>query len=287
MRSAVSDGNNIESFDDLFEPFELDEGPPPGGLPPPAPPQPLEADRDEEPVPMVACPSCGTSNPSYNRHCEACGARLSTNQLPVAPPPLIKATPGARALGVLIAVVLVVLLVTVLFNLFGGDDPVEPTTVAVTTSPPETDFVQPVEPTTVEASSTLNATFAADNLLDGDTATEWQDAGLRGDEATLVFRFQQPVSITEIEIVNLPDPTRFKQNWRIKGYKITVDDLGYEISGQLQDVNTPQTIPVASVGTRVLTLTVTTAYASQAVDGGVPFDELALADVRFFGRLAG
>ena len=58
-------------------------------------PEPDPAPRTE--VPQVVCPSCGTHNPNYNRHCEACGARLTKGPLPVAPPPLIRATPGSRA----------------------------------------------------------------------------------------------------------------------------------------------------------------------------------------------
>ncbi len=109
---------------------------------------------------------------------------------------------------------------------------------------------------------------------------------MSGRGAVLTFRFQQPVAISEIEIYNLPDETRFRQNYRIRGYRITVDDLSYEITGQLADVNTRQVIQVASISTRTLVLEVTSTFESEAVDNSVPFTELALADVRFFGRLS-
>ena len=284
----MGDENQIDSFDDLFEPFELEDGPPPASEVPQAPPKSdATTESDHDHVSQVSCPSCGTANPSYNRHCEACGARLSTAPLPVAPPPMLRATPGSRALGVLVAVVLVVTLIALFMNIFGGED--EPplaatTTVAPTTIPP--DPVEELQASTVEASSELGTQWVAENLIDGNLATEWQDRSLSGRGAVLTFRFSQPVAISEIEMYNLPDDVRFKQNHRIRGYRITVDDLSYEITGQLADVNTHQVIQVASISTRTLIIEVTSTYQSEVVDTGVPFTELALSDVRFFGRLA-
>ena len=281
--------NEVDSFDDLFEPFELEDGPPPAAAAPPQP-EPTAAPEDQ-PVQKVSCPSCGTANPSYNRHCEACGARLSTAPLPVAPPPMIRATPGGRALGILVAVVLIVTLIALFMNIF-RNDPVEetasvvPTTGAppITTSPPV--IIEELEPSSVEASSELNSSFVAENLIDGNLATEWQDRSLSGRGAILTFRFSQPVAISQIEIYNLVEADRFRRNHRIRGYVIKVDDLSLEIPGQLADVNTRQVIEVASINTLVLELRVTSTFDSEAVEGGLPFTELALADVRFFGRLA-
>jgi hypothetical protein len=279
--------DRIDSFDDLFEPFELEEGPPAEPVPPradePTPPAPPPA---QEQVTTVPCPSCGTHNPPYNRHCEACGARLGKGPLPVAPPPMVRATPGGRALGVLAAVVLVVALVTVVIN-FTRDDTAPTTTVAA--QPTSTVATQIIElsPTSIIASSELNDTYAAENLLDGDPNTEWQDQGLRGVGATLTFEFSQPVAISEMEIRNLVDDERFRQNYRIRGFKITVDDLPFDLSDQLDDVNTPQRVSVASLNTRVLTLEVTSVFAAEAAGEQAPFNELAVADIRFFGSLAG
>ena len=284
----MGDENQIDSFDDLFEPFELEDGPPPASEVPQARPQPdATTESDHDHAPQVSCPSCGTANPSYNRHCEACGARLSTAPLPVAPPPMLRATPGSRALGVLVAVVLVVTLIALFMNIFGGEDEpplVVTTTVAPTAEPPIP--VEELQASTVEASSELGTQWVAENLIDGNLATEWQDRSLSGRGAALTFRFSQPVAISEIEIYNLPDDDRFKQNHRIRGYRITVDDLSFEITGQLADVNTRQVIQVASISTRTVIVEVTSTYQSEAVDSSVPFTELALADVRFFGRLA-
>ena len=287
----MGDENQVDSFDDLFEPFELEDGPPPVSATPrspqePTPQEPTPQETEHDHVAMVSCPSCGTANPNYNRHCEACGARLSTAPLPVAPPPMVRATPGGRALGVLVAVVLIVTLIALFMNIFGGEE--EPVPSTTTTSTPVTTLAQPVEelqPSSVEASSELGPDWAAQNLIDNNLATEWQDRSLAGRGAKLTFRFSQPVQIDEIEIYNLPNDERFRQNYRIRGYRITVDDLSFDITGQLNNVNTRQLIQVASISTRALELEVTTTYESEAVADGVPFAELALADVRFFGRL--
>ena len=284
----MGDENQVDSFDDLFEPFELEDGPPTGETVVQQPP--VVDDTDErEPVAMVSCPSCGTANPAYNRHCEQCGARLSTAPLPVAPPPMVRATPGGRALAVLVAVVLIVTLIALFMNIFRSDE--GPAATATTTPVAPSTILAPepideLQPSSVEASSELGTQWRAENLIDGNLATEWQDRSLSGRGATLTFRFSQPAAISEIEIYNLPEDARFRQNHRIQGFRITVDDLSYEITGRLANVNTRQVIQVASIDTRTLTLEVTSTYESESIDGSVPFTELALADVRFFGRLA-
>ena len=180
---------------------------------------------------------------------------------------------------------MLVALVTVIINFTRGD---VATTTTVAAQPTSTLNVPVVEltPTAVRASSELNDTYSAENLLDGDPNTEWQDQGLRGVGATLTFEFSQPVAISEIEIRNLVDDNRFRQNYRIRGFKIIVDDLPFDLSDQLEDTNTPQRIQVASLQTRVLTIEVTSLFAAEASGESAPFNELALADVRFFGALA-
>ncbi len=85
-----------DPFDDLFEPFELEDGPPPPGSEPPQPAQPVATEATPSaPVEQVPCPSCGAYNPAYNRHCEQCGARLTKEALPVAPAPMVRATPAS------------------------------------------------------------------------------------------------------------------------------------------------------------------------------------------------
>lgn len=275
------DNDKVDGFDDLFEPFELDEGPPgPGEEAPPA----AQALIDE--VPMVACPSCGTANPAYNRHCESCGARVSQGHLPVAPQPMLRTTAGARALMVLAGVILAVALIALLVNIFRGgtDSPtVEPTvaTSGVTTIPSQA--IVELAVTNVIASSEIPG-FPASALIDSDPTNSWNDTQQSG-QAFLTFTFAQPVQITQIQVQNITDDERFLRNFRIKDYEIEIDDLPTVTSGTLDDDNSPQTIPVPSLQTTELTLRVVSTYAAVPFEGKLPFRELALQEVKFFGRV--
>ena len=279
-----------DPFDDLFEPFELEDGPPPPGSEPPPPPPPVpepEAAQPAAPVEQAPCPSCGAFNPAYNRHCEQCGARLTKEPLPVAPAPMVRATPGGRALSVLAAAVLVVALIALLFNVFrGGDDAAQDTTTTTTTSAAPVAVVEQV-PTNVRASAQLADSYADSNLIDDDFSTEWQ--ANHADTLTIEFTWAQPVQIEYLQIYNIEDQDRFLRNYRIKGYKITTDDLpGVENRNTLKDqAGGPQKIDIASINTTSLTIEILTTYESQALSGEVPFNEVVVAEVKFWGTAAG
>lgn len=283
-----------ELFDDLFEPFDLDEPPEPEPLsapPPPPPPRP----RMEEPaaVPETTCPSCGASNPATLRHCEECGARLAQGPLPVAAQPLIRNTAGARALIVLAAVVAVVALAALLWGVIRDDGETSPddtaagdgTTTSVTQAAP-TDEAVLLRATEVRASSQLSA-YPATNLIDDDPSTEWQDNAQRGVGAALEFLFEPGVALERIEIVGLPDPVRFKRNFRVNGYRLRIDDLPEPIVGSLADTQEVQTIEIETDNSTSVRLEVTSTYPAEAVGPQQPFNELAIQEIRFYGRPVG
>ena len=279
-------------FDDLFEPFELGEAPTEPETPRRQPPPRPETTDSQEiiapdaatpaPVPTVACPSCGEQNPDYNRHCEQCGARLSQDPLPVAPAPTLRSSPGGRALGVLVAVVLFVALAVLIFNVFRSDDGTAES--STTTSSSTTVAVAAVElfPSSVEANSFLTG-HEPEHLIDDDPDTDWNDDGARGVDAWLRFTFAESVRITEIELQNLFDDDRFKKNYKIQGYLITTNDLTIEISGRLTNTNDAQRVPIASLGTTELLIEVKSTYPAEPAGDRPPFNELALQAVRFFG----
>lgn len=288
-----------DQFDDLFEPFELDEVPataPATSTPPAAPPVP-ETTGQQPPVAQthvttehaavdsVTCPACGASNPSFNHHCERCGSRLNTDPMPIAPAPAARTSPGFRALGVLAAVVLVVALVALMVNIFrsGETEVAGPDTSSTSSTTTQPVIVTQLEPSSVQASSQLSDAFGPENLLDGDPETRWNDASARGVDAWLEFTFATPVQITEMEFQNVTDDEKFKQNYKIQGYTITVNDLNVPISGRLVNSNEPQQVRIASLETFTLRVEVTTTYPAEPVGDAPPFDELALEDVRFFG----
>ena len=205
--------------------------------------------------------------------------------MPIAPAPAGRTSPGARALGVLAAVVLVVALVALMINIFrSGDSEVagpETSTSSTTTTQPV--IVTEITPTSVKASSQLSDAFGPENLIDGDPETRWNDKSARGVDAWLEFTFATPVQITEMEFQNVSDDTKFQQNYKIQGYTITVNDLNVPISGRLVNSNEPQRVRIASLETFTLRVDVSTTYPAEPVGDAPPFDELALEDVRFFG----
>lgn len=289
----MDEGNTNDPFDDLFEAFELEDGPPPSSKDQPAEtPQTEEeparpADRVEEPIAptaTVVCTSCGAGNPAHNRHCEQCGARLGTGALPVAPAPMIRATPGGRALTVIGGTLLIVLIAVLLLNIGGGTDPTETSTTLGETSTTLANVLK-LEPFSVNASSSFPG-FEESNLTDGDDSTYWNDNSLRGNNAWLEFEFAQEVQITEIELQNLQDEEKFRRNYRIKSIVITVDDLQIEIPDQLEDNTEPRRIQIGSLATTRVRIEVRSTYPAEQFNGGVPFDELALQSVTFFGTLA-
>ncbi|MDJ0791655.1 MAG: discoidin domain-containing protein [Acidimicrobiia bacterium] len=287
-----------DQFDDLFEPFELSDPPATASetTPPPssAPVEETSADpaatttdetAESVAVDQVQCPACGATNPAYNHHCERCGSRLSTDPMPIAPAPASRTSAGGRALGVLAAVVLVVALIALMVNIFrSGDAEVAgPETSSSTTTTTQPVIVSEIIPTSVKASSQLSDRFGPENLIDGDPETRWNDKSARGVDAWLEFTFATPVQITEMEFQNVSDDTKFRQNYKIQGYTITVNDLNVPIRGRLVNSNEPQRVRIASLETFTLRVDVSTTYPAQPVGDQPPFDELALEDVRFFG----
>ncbi len=288
--------------DDLFEPFELEEfpGEPSRDVPvdddeateqvgPPPMPRPVTTvptAQVEGAYDTVRCPSCGADNPAHNRHCEECGARISQGPLPVAPAPLARSTPGGKALGVLFGVIGIVALIALFLNIFrGGNGPevTDPTGEDVTTtSVPATIVATALTPVSVTASSEL-PNYGAENLIDGDISTYWNDASSRGLDATLEFTFAQPVAIAEIELQNIVDDVSFKRNYRIKDFQIQVDDLQLELSYEMPDNNEPYRESLNTLETRRLTITVLSTVPGEPVGDQPSYTELGLAEVRFYG----
>lgn len=280
----MSNDKDQEAFENIFEPFELEDYPADAGVEelPPLAPVPIERDV----TPSVRCPSCGSDNPAHNRHCEECGARLSQSPLPVAPPPMIRSTPGGRALSILVGVVLLVALFALFLNIFrGGDDPVATPETTLPTSTNAAVVTQTeLQPAAVETSSEFPG-LEAERLIDGDTGTYWNDNSQRGVGATITFTFAQPVAISEMEIQNITDEIAFKRNYRIKDIQVTVDDLAIELPYTMPDNNEPNRVPLDTLETRRLTITVLDTYLGEPVGDQPSFTELALAEVRFFGSV--
>ena len=289
-----------DQFDDLFERFDLPDAPSDTSA---AAGQSQSGTRprdntgeiaviqqhvttSDQNVAAVTCPSCGAHNPAYNHHCERCGSRLSSDPMPIAPAPASRSSAGGRALGVLLSIVLLVALVALMMNIFGGDVAAVPGDPTDTTPSTSSTIPQPavlLEPSSVTASSFLSESYRPDNLVDGNADTRWNDDGARGVGAWLEFNFATPVAITEIVFQNVEDDEAFKRNYKIQGYTIAVNDLNVTIPGRLQNSNEPQRVPIASLQTFKLRIEVTTTYLAQSAGELTPFTELALQGIEIYG----
>ena len=178
-----------DTFDDLFEPFDLEQGPPgqaeargSGGG------RASRGQQDAIPGPGYAlpCSSCGSPNPPGNRHCESCGARIGQANMPVAPQPMLRTTAGARALMVLAGVILSVAVLALVVNVFrgGGDETVASTSTTTTSIPVEIKALVPVR---TRCTSEL-AAFPCVALTDNDPDNSWNatEVGV-GAELTLLL----------------------------------------------------------------------------------------------------
>ncbi len=272
----MDDNDQIDPFDNLFEPFQLENGP--------AEEEPNEPSQRPTGLQPQPCTSCGSINPPGNRHCEACGARLSQAPLPVAPQPMLRTTAGARALMVLAGVILTVAVLALLVNVFrGGGDSTAETSSTTTTTQPILEVVQ-LSPIRIDCTSEL-AAFPCAALVDDDPTNSW-NATEGGVDAEITFLFSPPVQITEIFIHNLEDEERFLRNARIRGIEVIIDDLPQATVTELDDTNEPQRVQIRSLRTSSLTLRVTSAYPGQSYEGKEPFRELAAQEITFFGRVS-
>ena len=266
--------------DDMFEEFSLEEG--------------GASSHDDVPTPTivqdadyVSCPSCGAANPAHNRHCEECGARLSQEMLPVASPPLLRSSAGARALVAAFVVILLVVVAAFVFRAFGGEE--DPATAVDTTQAATTTTsrgrARLITPLTVTASSSLGEKWSPDKLIDRDPTTAWNDDSLGGRDAFVEFTFISPVEIHWINIAHYQDDELFFRNFRVRGFLITADDLPDQpLPGELEDVPGEQRVSFQSVRTTKVRIEVVSTWPAQAFNGEVPYEELAIQEIEFWGR---
>lgn len=72
----------------------------------------------------------------------------------------------------------------------------------------------------------------------------------------------------------------------MKGYEITVDDNQLKTTNTVADDPGPHRIEIASQETNRLELSILSAYASEPVEDQLPFKELVIAEISFFGHTA-
>lgn len=165
-------------------------------------------------------------------------------------------------------------------------DTIPPSTSGESTSTvPENGFVpQVMQPLRIECSSEL-PDYPCAALVDGDEMTRWNAVeGGVGAEIRMVY--DRPVQIVSIDLVNPGDEETFTRNARIRGMEILVDDEVEVTVVELEETGVTQTFSLETRLTSIVTFRVTSAYPAQSYQDLEPFAELALAEIRVWGREA-
>lgn len=241
-------------------------------------------DAGEEPARSapIACPVCWYPNPASNLHCQECGVRLSRA---LAAPTRAVGSINPRLVAAAAAATLVVVIVALVVRGLTGADQSDPggsaTNSTVPGEEPPPSGPGTITPSRVTGSSSINAAFGPENLIDGDPSTYWNDASLQGVGAELVFEFAEPVLIEEIIIQGAADLSSFRRNHRIRGYEVIIEGGTDPVVGELVNHPDPQTISLTASATNRVTIRVTSTYPGEVIDGRPAFDELAVAEVSF------
>jgi hypothetical protein len=263
---------------DDFEEFDLDDSPPP----------PRTAGE-----PLI-CPSCGAPNPTTNRHCEECGARLRQGPLPAAPRPAVQATAGVRAVIALSSLLAIVVLGALIINLFRGDEITTTTTLAAadgsTTSPVVDNTVPaPDQIDVLVANCTpegIGGDFACSNLIDGNEGEyqiNWNELPETEKTVVIELTFAQPMVVERIDWNNIVDETRFRLNYRVKSITIAAEGNPVEVGQELQNTPGLQSFQFAAIRANWIRITVQSVYSAEVVNEQEPFDELAIDDITVIG----
>lgn len=266
-----------------FEEFQLSE---------PSSWEEAEREPNTEFEPHLTCPSCFSQQSPSNRHCQECGARLGRQRIAVAPMPIRSVTAGNRAVRVIIIGVAFVVIFALIIQAMRGND--EPGDQAVDGSTTSTEATEPsmvlgpleeITPISITCSSEYNAGLACENLIDGDE-TYWNDASRRGEDARITVTFVNPVALEQVQIINVDNLEKFRRNYRVRGVEIFADDFpGVPFVDEIPDANDrPHGIPTTTNHTTVLEIRVTSTWPSEAL-GGEAFDELAIQEIKFWGRV--
>ena len=266
--SVTSDGN--------YEEFNLDNPPRED-----SPRNKSGSDRGD-----VSCPSCGASNPSSNRHCQECGARLRQGPLPTAPRPAVQATAGVRAALAISALLFAVVVIAILFNVFSGEDIPSSTTLTPSSSTaPSVQDLGPIEVIRVECEPLGIGSFICENLISGSDAEYQITYEDLAESENIVIRltFREPMTVTRIDWFNLDDETRFRQNYRAHGIIINAQDALTTVPFQLEDSPGVTGVPFAAINTNWIEITVESAYPAEVTDGNV-YKELAIQEITVIGR---
>lgn len=181
---------------------------------------------------------------------------------------------------------LIVILVALAFNIFGGDETATTTTVelSTTTSQVVENAVIPI--LDVECEPQGLGSYACSNLAAGQNSefqVNWET--LEAEEETLRIRikFSQAMTVSRLEWINIADETRFLQNHRARGITIDADNQVTSVSTTLEDTRGGQIVNYVAINANYIDITVHSSHRSQVVNGN-SFAELAIDEIVVWGR---
>jgi hypothetical protein len=164
------------------------------------------------------------------------------------------------------------------------------TTTTATSVSGEVDLgpVEQVIPLAITCSSEFNTTHRCFQLIDGDPHTVWNDAGLQGIGAVFTVTFAEPIALEQVHLTNAADDAQFRRSFRIRGIELIANDLpGLPLNREIPDDNSLNHVVTAqTLETTTLVIRVVATYPAEEVEGR-SFDELALAELAFWGRRVG
>lgn len=249
------------------------------------PAHPVGSGATRSDVGILACPGCGSVNAASRRRCGRCG--LDLHRQPGDPGSVPAAAPaprssdgrratreGSRALLAATAVVALAIVVIASSLLYqrgsAGDGPEA--------------VGEPVEQrvATARASSSLppagSTTHGPGNLIDGDPASAWNEAGEgSGTGQWVALELVEPAQIARLLVWNGHQKgALFNENARVRDVRIELG--GESFTATLLDTRGPQAVDLPEpVPADEIRLTI------EAVYPGTRYDDAALSEVRLLG----
>jgi hypothetical protein len=204
----------------------------------------------------------------------------------VAPRPSVQATAGVRAVLAIAGLLTVVVIIALVFNIFGGDEDgtdvaADGSTTTTTTAPaPETRELNVLR---ADCSVSGLASLGCENLIDdagGEYQITWDDLE-EGTDVTIRLILAERSVITGVVWTNLAaDDPGLRQNYRAKD--ITIDGGAAPVLFELQDEGGAQSLQFSAVNTFEIEITISDAYLPSPTEDRV-FSELAIQQIEIFG----
>lgn len=246
--------------------------PPPPGPPPSSARYPLYADTVQPPA--AGAPAAPAATASYG----------------AVPPRRRSATPWLFAV---LALVVIALLGGGLLLLGPSDDDADASRGSGRGNGPQGGPTTALEPADIAVPDTASAstdedgnrvTFKAANMLDGDPRTSWRMSG-DGTGSVITLTFDDPVTVAEVGLINGYAKTDPPHDWYAGNRRITLVvwafDDGTEVTQELGDAQTVQTVPVGGVETTSIELRILEVTApGEGPDGR---DYTAISEIELAG----